>query len=642
MTRFIVESRTDVAAVRAGAPAYRILRGHYEGEVDPADRHDAIITDLNRARRLPNGKVAYSATFAIAMPADPKRASGFLWYDVPNRGNGDVAADAGGDIRVVSGWQGDIAPQAGRQTLIAPVAPGLTGPVLQRLTDITAGRSSTAIVGGIGIGVPRPLPTTLDTRRATLTRQRSDSERPTPVAAADWAFADCRTTPFPGTPDPTQLCLRAGFDPGQAYTLRYEGKDPKVLGTGFAAVRDLNSFLRHARADDAGTPNPVAGLVRWSLGTGTSQSGNFLRTFILLGFNASDRGGRVFDGINPNIAGRLLPMNLRFGVPGGASGPFEPGSEGTLWWGRYTDRARGLGTTSLLDRCSASATCPKIVETFGSAEFWGLRMSPDLIGTDAKADIPLPANVRRYYFPSTTHGGSRVGGFPVAGEPRPEYPGVPYCTLPFNPIESETNRRALLKALADWVSTGKEPPASRYPTLAAGDLVPANAAAMGWQGIPGAPTPDGKLNTMPAYDFGPHFVARDLSGVATQPPRVLGTIPQRVPRVNADGNETAGVPAVQLLVPTGTFTGWNVLAKGYGAGEACGFAGGFIPFAKTEGERRERNDHRPSLEARYGTHAGFVARVRTVAAEQVVAGWLLQADADRLVRQAEASAVLRD
>jgi len=73
-------------------------------------------------------------------------------------------------------------------------------------------------------------------------------------------------------------------------------------------------------------------------------------------------------------------------------------------------------------------TCPKIVETFGGLEFWNLRESTDLVGTDAKADLPLPANARRYFFPGTTHGGGRGGSpqrsgasgtLPAASEPRP-------------------------------------------------------------------------------------------------------------------------------------------------------------------------------------------------------------------------------
>ncbi|MFC3443346.1 alpha/beta hydrolase domain-containing protein [Sphingobium rhizovicinum] len=581
----------------------------------------------------------------MALPVDPARDSGFLYYDVPNRGNGAVAPDADGHIRVISGWQGDIAPQDGLQTLTVPIARGadgrsLTGPVLQRFTDIAAGTASVAITGSIGRPTPRPLPLTLDTRRARLFTQTNDNAPRHTIAAKDWAFADCRAKPFPGTPDPTQICVKGGFDSTKAYILTYQGKDPKVLGIGFAAVRDLNDFLRYGTVDDAGTPNPVAGQVRWAIGLGTSQSGNFMRSLIALGFNQTEGNRRLFDGANPNIAARGVPLNIRFGVPGGAANLYEAGSEGPLWWNRYDDRARGRGTSSLLDRCRETDTCPKIVETFGSAEFWGLRMSPNLIGTDAGSDIPLPPEVRRYYFPGVTHGGSYVGGFPAGGEKA--YPGLAACTLAWNPNPSSQTRRAVLKSLEAWISEGKEPLPSRYPTLAAGDLVAPDAAALGWPAIPGAPTPTGKINEMPDYDFGPAFDYRDLSGIQSkQPPSIRRIIPSRVPRVNVDGNEMAGVPSVQLLVPTGTFTGWNEAAAGYYKGRGCGFIGGFIPFARTEAERKGRGDPRPSLAARYGDHAGFVARVRAVASEQVKLGWLLPDDAEKIVMQAQASDILR-
>lgn len=644
LTRMVVETREVAAPARPGAPAYTILRGHYEGEIDPRDAHDRIITDIAAALRLANGRVGYRATFALAMPTDPARASGFLIYDVPNRGNGSVTADADGHIQLISGWQGDIAA-SGAQSIVVPVAHGprgkpITGPILQRFTNVAAGTASIAIAGGLGRPTPRPLPVSLEVRKARLVRQASDTATPVGIAPGDWAFADCRTTPFPGRPDPTQLCLRNGFDPAQAYTLTYRAKDPKVLGIGFAAVRDLNAFLRFDTADDAGTANPVARLVRWPIATGTSQSGNFIRSFIALGFNAAEDGRRVFDGASPHVAARLLPLNIRFGLPGGAASPFEAGSEATLWWGSYDDRARGRGVSSLLDRCRATSTCPKIVETFGAAEFWGLRMSPDLVGTDAAADIPLPPEVRRYYFPGVTHAGSYTGGFPLTGEP--SFPGAPACTLAGNPNPSGDTRRAVLKRLADWVATGREPPASRYPTLAAGDLVAPTAAAMGWPTLPGVPSPDGKLNTFVDHDFGPSFGYRDLSGVITrQPPRIRGVLPSRVPKVNGDGNETAGVPSVQLLVPIGTYTGWNEQAAGYGKGGGCGFFGGFVPFARTAADREAAGDPRPSLTERYRDHAGFVARVRAVAAEQVAAGWLLADDAERIVGQAETSDVLR-
>ena len=640
LVRIDVE-RVVPAAPVTGAPPYEIVSGRFQGELDPSDPHDSAITDLSHAPRDAHGRVEYSATFAIARPVNPADASNVLFYDVPNRGNFMLGADPNGYVRVVSGWQADLPEDTGLQTARVPVATRsgregpLTGPVLVRFVNMPKGAATLPIVGSIGRPTPRPLPVSLDTGKARLTRQPSDKTAAEAIAGSDWSFGDCTDSPFPGKPDPTRICLRHGFDPTFAYTLTYIGKDPKVLGIGFAATRDLVSFLRYAQRDDAGHANP-APQTRWSVASGTSQSGNYLRSFVNLGFNADEAGRIVFDGLNPNIAARQVPLNLRFGVPGGAADLYDPGSEGTLWWSRYDDATRGRGVSGLLDRCNESRTCPKIVETFGSAEFWGLRMSPNLVGTDAKHDLPLPDNVRRYYFPSVTHGGSWTGGFPLDGDAK--FPG---CLLPGNPNPSMASLRAAQKMLVDWVRDGRAPPESRYPTLAAGDLVAPTAAAMGWPGLPGAPVPDGKLNEFLDYDFGPTFQYHDVSGVITrQPPAIRQVISSLVPRVNADGNETVGVPSVQLQVPLGTYLGWNVRASGYGSGGGCSFFGGFIPFARTKVERVALHDPRPSLEERYGSHEGFVTRVREAVKRQSQAGWLLPDDAAKILEQAEQSKVL--
>ena len=62
----------------------------------------------------------------------------------------------------------------------------------------------------------------------------------------------------------------------------------------------------------------------------------------------------VWDGVFPRIAARQTPMNFRFALPGGAATLYEPGSEPIVWWGRYTDVARGRAAASLLDRCLAT------------------------------------------------------------------------------------------------------------------------------------------------------------------------------------------------------------------------------------------------------------------------------------------------
>jgi Alpha/beta hydrolase domain len=635
LSRVVVETVKPLP-VKAGEMPYETVSGTFFGALNPAERHNRIITDLGKAPRNGRGRVEYSATFVIHRPVDSAKASGLLFYDVPNRGNAIEAAPVNdGRIRVMSGWQGDIAPEKGLQTASVPIATGVTGPVLARMLNASATAKSIAIIGGFGRVTPKPLPVSLDTTKARLVIEQPGKADEV-VASANWAFADCSVTAFPGTADPAKLCLAQGFDPNAAYTLTYIGKDPQVLGIGFAATRDLVSFLRSGKADDAGTGNPAAGPVRWAVASGTSQSGNFLRSFVHLGFNADEQGKQVFEGINDHIAARQVPLNLRFGVPGGTASRYDPGSEGTQWWGRYDDTARGRGVSSLLDRCTASRTCPKVIETFGAAEIWGLRASVGLVGTDAKADIPLPANVRRYYFPSVTHAGGRGTGFALNGDAIP-----PGCTLRGNANPESDGFRVALTLLVAWVMDGKEPPASRYPMIARGELAAPTAKAMGWPAIPGAPLPDGKINGLTDYDFGTSYHYRDVSGVMDSlPPRARRSIPMLVPRVNSDGNETAGVPSVQLQVPLGTYTGWNVTADGYNAGGSCGFFGSFIPFAQTKAEREAKGDPRLSLVERYSDHKGFVAQIRLAVERQQAEGWLLPDDAARIVADAEKSTVL--
>jgi hypothetical protein len=317
-------------------------------------------------------------------------------------------------------------------------------------------------------------------------------------------------------------------------------------------------------------------------------------------------------------------------------GSFEAGSDAVLTWSDYADEARHQAAGSLLGRCHVTNTCPKIFETFGSSEFWVLRASPNLVGTKADRDIPLPPNVRRYYFPGVTHGGGR-GGF-TAKTPKP--PAA--CELPENPNPSSDTLRALMVALVEWVTKGTAPPPSQYPRLDRGELAAPTQAALHSPIIPGVPLPDGIINPLYDYDFGPDFNYRDLSGaISVQPPVIRQILPSLVPKVDADGNETTGVPSVLHQAPLGTYLGWNVAAEGFFKGTECGLSGSYVPFAKTKAERLANGDRRPSLEERYGTHERYVATVKTAAARMVRDRFLLQDDADRLIAQADSSDVLK-
>lgn len=650
LTRIAIENREAPAYQgRAFGAAGRYVRlaGRFYGELDPKAARNAIINDIRLAPPNRQGRVEYSATFTLILPEDPARSSGVLLYEVPNRGNSPLNGRgfdddlAAGHVLVSSGWQGDLVPRPGAETLTVPAArnpdgTSITGPVLARLSNLAAGSTTASLTTGYG-GLTYQRPVTLDTSRALLTRQASDDGQLIPIPNTDWAFADCTQTPFPGAPDPAKICLKGGFEPDQLYQVVYTAKDPLVLGIGPAATRDLVSFLRYAAADDSGTPNPLAGRIRWAIGSGTSQSGNFIKTFLHLGFNQDESGRIVWDGVNPHIAARQNPLNFRFAIPGGAANLYEPGSEGVLWWGSYRDQARNRPEASLLDRCRATKTCPKIMETFGSAEFWGLRMSPGLVGTRADTDIPLPPEVRRYYFPGVTHGGGR-GGFEVMNRGA----AGRGCLLPDNPNSISEVMRALRIALIEWVTRGTPPPESVYPRLDRGELVAPAHHAMGFPPIPGAPLPDNMLNRFLEYDFGGGLDYNDLSGaLRIQPPLVRSVIPMLVPKTDADGNETSGVPLVMIQAPLGTYLGWNVTASGYLKGRGCGFAGGFIPFARTRAERLASGDPRPSLEERYGDHEGYVARVKAAAEQLVKMRFLLPDDAARMVKEAGASQVLR-
>ena len=693
VARIVVDDVQPLASAPGQSLAYEQISGRAFGELDPSDPLNAIIQDIELGKDA-DGKVRYTASFVLTRPVNLQQASGLMWHDVPNRGTPITIAVAErnfGDIGLASAWQGDnsafdanngtaIRPTmlvGGRHFLQVPIArnPGgsaITGNVFGRIVNRAGPDSQRLLVQSN----PLPyLPATLDTTQARLVTRTGELQDGTAIGEAvlpstDWAWARCSAAdPFPGTPDPTQICVKGGFEASKLYMVTFKAKDPYVLGVGFAAWRDVGWWFKNALADDAGTPNPVARRVTHSIARGNSQSGNYLRGWLHLGFNQAESRAQVHDGLWPIIAGRRIALNFRWAQPDGVLELYQAGSEGPQWWAKFPDTVRGLPPAGILDRCDASKTCPKVIEHFGSAEVWALKLTPEWVGTDARTDIPLPKNVRRYYIASSSHGGG-AGGFdtslPGAGLPGsgPNCPGNNFGTgvLPANPVPHTQTVNALRVHFRHWVINGTLPPDSVYPTLngkkgdgtksSAGanvpDLVAANKAAMGFPTIPGlratAPEPDFIMPVLD-YDWGPGFDYTDASGVPTNaPPPVRQVIKMLVPRVDADGNEVGGVPNVLTDAPLGTYLGWNITAGGarpFHQGQICNYVGGMVPFAKTKAERVASGDPRLSLEERYRDHAGYVAAVRRAAAHAVARGFLLPADADGLVSAAEASLVLK-
>ena len=687
ITKILIDEKLSAAFCKGtactsfgDAGQYEQIAGRAFGELDPGDPLNSIIQDIALAKDA-DGKVRYVASFVITKPVDMAKASGLMWHDVPNRGRPVLLApmERGfGDVGLATAWQGDNASMSatlgtavrptmnvvGNHWLQVPVAKNsdgspITGQVLGRIINRSGMGAQPLIVQTNPVPY---MPATMDTSKATLVSRDHETMEgavsgETPIAATDWKFCGGGTldAPVELTKLPVQICLKGGFNPAKLYQVVYTGKDPYVLGIGFAAWRDVASFFKYADKDDAGTANPLAGRITRSITRGRSQSGNYLRGWVHLGFNQDEAKRQVHDGMWPIIAGRRIALNIRWAQPDGVMELYQPGSEGPQWWVPYPDQKRGLPTRSILDRCNATKTCPKVIEHFGAAEIWGLKLGPEWVGTDPKEDISMPENVRRYYVGSTAHGGG-VGGFDTS------LPGVGLSKTPVecpgnnsgvgvlaaNPMPHGEVVNAITVHFRDWVMRNVAPPPSRYPTLREKQLVEANKTAMGFPTIPGlratAPEP-GFINPLLDYDWGPDFNPNDGSGVmASVTPRIKQVIKMLVPKVDADGNEIGGVPVVLREAPLGTYTGWNITAGGtmpFHKDKLCMYAGGMIPFAKTKAERTANNDPRLSLEERYTDHAGYVAAVRKAAASALQQKFLLQKDADALIAAADASAVLK-
>ena len=242
--RIVIDTKTSPdfeGATFGNAGPYETIRGRAFGELDPNDPHNSIIQDINLAPRNANGKVEYMATFQIQKPVDMSRNSRLMWHEVPNRGRRgtiNIFDRNNGEISLSSGWQGDnIGYTAQNLTTndyaVVPIAKNpdgssITGPVLGRIFNRSGPDSQRILV----YHNPMPYkPATLDTTQATLVTHAAETNEGvitgvSTVRSTYWAWASCSATnPFPGTPDPTQICLKNGFDPALLYQVVFTAKD---------------------------------------------------------------------------------------------------------------------------------------------------------------------------------------------------------------------------------------------------------------------------------------------------------------------------------------------------------------------------------------------------------------------------------
>jgi hypothetical protein len=629
-TRIQILSRTTAFGgfSFAGIGQYEAITGIATGEVNPNDPKNAVITDITLAPRLPDGNVQYQHNFYILKPVDLSKGNHKMMYEPPNRGRktyqelnrtpdggndpaalteaafpGEVANSflwSRGFTTVWSGWENNLAalsmvPQTGVATAALPVATNPNG------TTITGPGYEYIVSPGATYTLAYPAASgSQDLASAKLTHRIHLDDTPMVVPASGWVYTDATNT---------AIKLTSGsFVANDIYEFSYIAKNPTVNGLGFAAIRDFNSFLKYASADDMGTPNPLAGDVTRIYTETSSQPARTLNDFVHLGFNEDEKGNKVFDGMMQWIgAGDGINMNYRWSqtkrternrqeqlyleglFPFANPTTFDPISGQTD--GRYAT-------------CHETNTCPLATEFYSANEYWvkaGSLMSTDPTG---KFDLPDDPDARLYLLSSKQHGGPG----------NPTIKGL--CQQFNNPLASEQVQRALWEDLDQWSTQGIAPPPSQVPLLKDGTLVPPPPVGNGlYVGIPGV-TYTGLKTTRYRFNYGPNFYTTGIptfNPPLTSPPYEdnpsNGPIyPSYVPKVDSDGNDIAGIRLPELTVPLATYTGWG-LRSGIWANDGCEATGQYIPFEATKAQRIAAGDPRPSVQERYPSFAMYRAAV---------------------------------
>jgi Alpha/beta hydrolase domain len=535
--------------------SYERLAGRVYFALDPANPHNQAIVDLERAPRNQGGAVEFSADLIVLRPKSRARANGALIVDVPNRGGmltgrnvilKDADVDAyylrNGYTIAAVGWQFDVRPDKDLLHLQAPIVPGLEGRVRAdfvvpaRVQEHSVSHVIQDKVGGVGYPVADPRDATLTERDAPLAARRL-------IDPSKWRFSDAWTVRFD-----------EGFVPGKIYEVVYTAKDPAVAGTGLAAVRD---FAEYCRRD----PSAVAPATR-TYAMGISQTGRLLRHFVYEGFNASESGAQVFDGLLVYVAGAGRgSFNHRFAQPSRDSQPLSP-----LFYPNdlfpFTDAptADPLSgkTEGLLDRARKEGVVPKIIYLNTAYEYWSRGGSLIHTTADGTKDVAVPEEVRIYFVPGIPH---VAGPFPPGHRPVRDNVGQNLE----NPNSYTPFRRSMVAIMDRWVQ-GKPPPPSKYPRFADHTLVPLSALR---------PLPLAGV-AYPRDVYQPYQMR-----FGSEPPEVVGTYPALVPQVGDDGNEIAGVHRPELEAALATYTGWNLRAPQIGFPEArTSFLGSYLPWPR--------------------------------------------------------------
>ncbi len=639
VTHVEVATRTDVLDGKTFGDAgpYERITGRITLSLPIANVHNQRIVDLANAVNLKNDEVEFSADFIAVRPKDPSKGNGSLLLENPNRGYGrilslvdggdwDLSKDAGdawllrnGFTIVTLGWQWD-APGPDALHLYAPIAREngktisglLRGDLMpsKEMPDIPLGHLITGRMGGTEYPVSAPD----DPRNALTVRDSRDAQR-TVIPRDEWQFA--QTVDGKLAPSDRHIHLNGGFHPGKIYEYIYVVAHPVVAGVAFAAFRDFASYAKHA----PGAITPAARVYA----EGISQNGRFLRDFLYQGFNADENGKIALDGVLAHVAGAGRgAFNYRFAQPSRDAQPtssvFFPTDIFPFTDQPEKDPLTGE-TAGLLDRAAAEKVLPKIFFSNTSYEYWGRAAALIHITADGKQDATISDNVRIYHFTGLQH---FSGPFP------PEKgKGDLLGQQPQSPLPVRYFWRSMIANMDAWVRTGTVPPASSYPKIADGTLVP--LADYRFPQIPGVNRPH-EANAGTRLDFGPNW----RNGFLTlEPPKVGLPFPVLVPQVDADGNEKDGVRLPEITVPLAAYASWNLRDPSIGApDQRVSFEASYLPFPKTAADRQKAADPRRSIAERFSSRDDYLARYSAALDDLIKQRWILPEDREAMLHRA--------
>lgn len=613
-----ITSREPFAAdVPGKVGPYERLRGRVVYALDPGHEANLGIIDLATATPNEQGRVELYADLEILTPVDRDLAQPTVLYVVNNRGRrtwgGEPFFLSRGYVTVSSGWIAEVPVHPPLLRLEAPIANDDQGVNVVGLVraDVVTDEPASRLPISNQLSY-EPLAHRVED--ATLTRRVREKDPPQEIPRDAWQLL---VAAGPGDEGSglveVQIALDGGFEPGVIYEVVYEARGSVVQGAGFAAMRDLVSFIKFdtsrmnplVRSDG----RPVATRV---IGQGRSQSGRALRMFLSEGFNADEEGRQVFEGVMPTIAGGGQGFfNHRFASPTRTNTQHRdhlyPSDVFPFTYGDETDPFTGA-QDGILRRARETGTVPKVMHLDTASEYW--HRSGSLVVTDplGETDTQVPAEVRIYVFGGTQHS--------PATEPSTRGQQQP------SPTDYRPFQEALFLALDRWVTDDTPPPPSVHPRIADGTLVGWTEDEAGWTPLPGVRYPT-VIQEPELLDYGPSFATHRR--LERHPPRRTGkSYRVRVPALDEDNNELGVLKMPSVSVPLATYTGWNLRHPMIGAEhELLRLTGSYIPFPATTAQRVATGDPRRSVAERYSSFADYLDRYQAAARALVAQRYLL-------------------